>query len=224
MTRVAWDTFPEQVRPLALEGLDADGVREVLEGMGLLRSDGDVDVVRQLHHLTSGDPLLIGLYAEALWSEQRRRSTTAPWRPVDLQGAVPGLKGFFERWLLGQKMLWGEEQPLREAEVRATLAILSQAIGPLRNGELQAVMLRAYGVSNWSVRETLAPLARFLISDGANQGYVFSHSRLADFFGSEYVGEAEAEHIRQSFLGWGMDVLQALRDGAPHLAKFRPTC
>jgi len=220
MARVGWDAFPERVRPLALDGLDRDGIREVLAGMGISIAppDPSLDIVAELHRLSEeGDPLLIGLYAEALWKEQHE-GTAHPLSWAELKKAVPGLKGFFDRWLAGQQMLWGDKQPLRESQTRAVLAVLSQALGPLRNGELREVMRRSFAIVDWAVRETLVPLARFVIGDGEKQGYIFSHPRLAEFFGApdEYVSREETERVRDSFLTWGTDTLHRLQTaGAP---------
>ncbi len=222
MRLLGWNSFSETVRPLALGGLDESGLREVLEGMqlGIAKPSAEIDIVAQLYRLTSGDPLLIGLYAQALWDEQRQQVTASPWRPVDLKDIKPGLKGFFQHWLEGQQLLWGDKRPLAEAQVRAVLSILAQALAPMRTADLRELMRRAYGISSWSVPDTLAPIARFVIGDGTNQGYTFSHPRLAEFFGTDdYIDTEEAARVRDSFLAWGNEVLRNLVRGTAQPAS-----
>ena len=90
---------------MQLGGLDVDGVRDVLRKMGnpLDALAPRFDIVRRLHELSQGDPLLVRLYVEALLPQGIR---AAAFTPDDLLTLHPGLKPFLDRWFEEQKRLW----------------------------------------------------------------------------------------------------------------------
>ncbi len=213
MARLGWDTVEQHVRPLRLEGLSIKGVRQVLRGLALPAPYTSAEMVDVLFHLTEGDPLLVGLYAEQLF-DQSQDAIDAPWTIEDLRSASPGIESFFERWLADQERLWGGSHPLEETRVRGCLAILAHALGPIRAAELRTMMSLAYGVGDWTLRTTLEVLARFVIGDGRNHGFSLTHPRLTEFFSSEsFIGADERDRVRNSFLRWGRETLDALDAG-----------
>ena len=77
-----------------------------------------IDIVKQLHRLSEGDPLLVRLYIEELQKYIREPNL---FQVEELQRLRPGLKAFFEAWFEDQRKLWGRSQPLRETRVRTVL-------------------------------------------------------------------------------------------------------
>jgi len=215
LTRLAWDGFAEAVRPLELPGLDPHEVAEVLDGMGLTPLDPATRAERaqEVWRLTAGDPLLVGLYAEQLW-RQEQDVRAPPWRIEDLRRIDPGLKAFFERWAQDQEALWGGAEPWSDATVRAVLAVLAQALGPMMLDDLREVCRRAFNLRLGAARAFLAPLTRFVVGDGTQHGLVLAHPRLNEFFASaEFIGADERDTVEAAFLAWGEAVVAALNAG-----------
>ena len=203
---------------MGLAPLDRDGIRDVLTSLRVPETDDSKEIVEALAELTEGDPLLVGLYAPHVCGEPYRGVRLTPAR---LARMSPGLSGYFNDWFERQKRKW-ELDGRRENDVLtppslAALAILGQARGPLKDTELKA-LLRHVGVGHHDL--TIGPLLRpfdsFLRGDGRRAGYVFSHPKLADFFGGqmrlneEYCDELSEEIIgkaEQSYLDWGAEFL-----------------
>src|SRR5690348_14951788 len=62
------------------------------------------EFIRRLHELTEGEPLLLRLYIEDLWT---RLSNTANRLALsDLDHIEPGCRGYFEDWLERQSEAW----------------------------------------------------------------------------------------------------------------------
>ncbi len=204
---LGWENAPVQAETLA--GLTREGVADVLEKMGvpLDRLARNVDVVAELHRLSEGgDPLLVKLYVEDLWS---RGEEATRLKPEDLRGIEPGYRGFFERWWEDQEKLWEQQnrEPLQREEVERLFYALAAAQGPLRRDELR----RLTGLSSLRLREALKPLARFVIQGEA--GYAYAHPKLGQFFWEEELSEEEREEWDERFLAWGREVLQGLKEG-----------
>lgn len=200
-------------RSIDLSTLTKEGVARVLESMGfpLAHLGAKVDIMSELYRLTEGDPLLVKLYVEDLWS---RKETVGSLKPKDLSQLKPGLNGYFDRWLDDQRKLWGKESPLKEQAVQTLLSALACSLGPLdQDGLLQLTKL-----SSWDLREALKPLDRFIIGDGKAHGYAFSHPRLGDYF-KDALAASEQQTWQQRFLDWGKETVQALEDGSLLPAK-----
>ena len=206
---LGWDQ-PGRGRACNLAPLTPAGVSDVLqrmrvplEGMG-----GDAGAASELYRLSEGDPLLVRLYVDDLAS----RGAKAP-SLEDLRAIPPGLKGYFDRWWNEQRSLWGPERsPLREGTVRAVLKLLSCALGPLTRDDILALTPQELGHDAFVLEETLRPLARFVIGDGRDQGYVFSHPRLRNYF-YDVLSAQERRDWEDRFLTWGRDVAATLNDG-----------
>ena len=106
--------------PMALPLLDQADIADALRQMGfpLDRLGARVDIVAELYRLSDqGDPLLVRLYVNDLWT---RREVAASLQPEDLQDIQPGLGGYFKRWWEDQKRQWKlqRDDPSREREDR----------------------------------------------------------------------------------------------------------
>jgi len=191
-----------------LSPLTCDGVSDVLARMGapLDLVSSKIDIISELFRLSGGDPLLVRLYADDLWS---RRDQAASLSPDDLHDIPPGLEGYFQRWWREQRVLWGKETPLREKTVQAVLNLLACALGPLTTEDLIQVAPEECGLDTWTLEDALQPLSRFVIGDGRTHGFVFSHPRLAGHF-YEQLSELERRTWTARFLDWGRRTLVAL--------------
>lgn len=212
LRRLGWER-KGLARSIDLSTLTKEGVARVLESMGfpLAHLGAKVDIMSELYRLTEGDPLLVKLYVEDLWS---RKETVGSLKPKDLSQLKPGLNGYFDRWWDDQRKLWGKESPLKEQAVQTLLSALACSLGPLdQDGLLQLTKL-----SSWDLREALKPLDRFIIGDGKAHGYAFSHPRLGDYF-KDALAASEQQTWQQRFLDWGKETVQALEDGSLLPAK-----
>ncbi len=212
LRRLGWER-KGLAQSIDLRTLTKEGVARVLVSMGfpLAHLGAKVDIVAELYRLTEGDPLLVKLYVEDLWS---RKETVGSLKPEDLGKLKPGLTGYFDRWWDDQRKLWGNESPLKEQNVQTLLSALACSLGPLD----QEGLLRLTKLSSWDLREAVKPLDRFIIGDGKVQGYAFSHPRLGDYF-KDVLSESEQQTWQQWFLDWGKDTVQALEQGTVLPAK-----
>ena len=149
--------------------------------------------------MSEGDPLLVRLYVEDLWS---RGVAANRLQPEDLEAIRPGLAGYFQRWWREQQILWGNTAPLREMAVQSVLNLLACALGPVTAGDLMQLAPEESGLSTWTLQEALRPLDRFVIGDGREQGFVFSHPKLAIYFYGLLTPQ-ERRKWDQRFLEWG---------------------
>ena len=190
--------------------LDRSQVAEVLQSMGnpLAAIVTDVDIVRELHRLTGGDPLLVRLYVEALLSTDEYAAFLAPGNLAHQQ---PGLKAYFDQWWDDQHRQWGSSFPLREIAVRTMFNIMACAQGALSTDDLLALM-EPEGFVYLQLEEALHHLARFVVGNGKGQGYVFSHPRLNQYF-YEKLPVRERQEWEKRFTSYGRQTLVALGNG-----------
>ena len=209
LRRLGWEQ-PSLAQPYDLDILTREGVARVLESMGfpLAQLGAQVDIVAELYLLTEGDPLLVKLYVEDLWSHKERVATL---KPEDLGTLKPGLEGYFDRWWDDQRKLWGKDSPLKEQNVQTVLNVLACSLGPSTQDDVLH-LTRQVGLTSWGLEEALRPLDRFVIGDGKVHGYVLSHPRLGDYF-EERLSASEQQVWQQQFLDWGKETIQTLEQG-----------
>ncbi len=183
---------------LSLSGLSDQGVADVLEHMGAPLSQLGIraDIVRELHRLSDGDPLLVRLYVDDLL---KQAPLSARLKVTDLHTIAPGLDGYYERWWDDQRRLWGEGRPLREKRVQLLLELLAGALGPLSRDDLLG--LAPAELDSWSLVDAMEPLDRFIVGDGIHNGFVFSHPRLGIFW-RERLPRSERDRLEERFLRW----------------------
>ncbi len=210
LRRLGWEG-PGRAHTLELGLLSQTGVAEVVHKF-VLKPDQHgqgTPIARELHRLSEGDPLLVHLYLEHLREQQ---SELTHLQPEDLQAIRPGLEGYFDHWWQDQRRLWGQQAPLREPAVQDVLNLLACALGPLSQEALLALAAPEHRLSTWALKETLLPLQRFVLGDGRQQGYTFSHPRLGQYF-YEQLSKAERQATEERFLKWGQQTLAALNAG-----------
>ncbi len=210
LTRLGWDRPGLAISPL-LDPLDKSGVRDVLIKMGcpLDELGQRMDIISEVHRLSEGDPLLIRLYVEDLWSKGPNAQRL---KPEELSQSAPGLNGYFKKWWNDQRILWGDKTPLREISVQTILNLLAAALGPLSRVDLLSLCGKDSGINSLTIEDALTPLARFIVGDGDKQGYVFSHPRLAQFFREQLILKEWLEWD-QRFLAWGANYIKSLTEG-----------
>jgi hypothetical protein len=217
LQRLGW-TSPGLARTLDLSPLDRNGIVSVLNQMGFPLDivSTHVNIVSELYRLSEGDPLLVRLYVDDLWSQGE---AVVRLRPEQLRAIRPGLEGYFERWWQDQRLLWSESALEHETLTQTILNLLAAALGPLSQTDILSLLPSGAEVEN--LERSLAPLARFVTGDGIHQGYVFSHPRLGNYFLEEQLNESERQTVEQRFLDWGAQTLAALNEGhlAPELAS-----
>jgi hypothetical protein len=177
-------------------------------GFPLDRLGQRVDIVAELYRLSEGDPLLVRLYVDDLWA---KGEAAVRLQPEDLRAIRPGLQGYFSRWWDDQRRLWGNQTPLREPAVQALLNLLACALGPLKRVDILRLVPAETGLNTWMLEEALRPLARFVLGDGEQQGYVFSHPRLGAYF-YERLARGDRQATESRFLAWGEETLEALNE------------
>ena len=220
LRRLRWDERATRIIPL--HPLTREGVAQVLEAMGHPLADlaARTDIVGQLHRLSQGDPLLVQLYVKALKGEGRQ---AAFLKPDDLARLRPGLKAYFETWFEAQDRAWRAQGkvPLRERDdVMAFFNILAVALGPLRREDVAEVagppLDRGY-----RIRQVAEEVRRFVLGDGEEQGYVFSHPRLGQHFWEQMLPK-ERRAWEERFLAYGKRVLEDLHAGRLHPRQAPP--
>lgn len=199
LRRLGWET-PGMAATLTLAGIDEGGVADVLAHMGfplagLAERD---DIVRELHRLSEGDPLVVRLYVDDML---RRGEGIAGLRIEELRRIEPGLKGFFARWWDDQRRLWGRDNPLRERAVQLIMELLAGALGALSRDDLLALVPDDIGLNCWTLEDALEPLRRFIVGDGIEQGYVYSHPKLAIHF-RDGLTRVDRDRLEKRFLTW----------------------
>lgn len=225
--RLGWERF-KLAEAFTLENLTRDGVRDLLGNLKqpLAASPGHKEILDQLYSLTSGDPLLVELYVR--WLDEQNESIRL--RPEDLARIEPDYKGFFEYWWQAQEQLWvqtNQTNPMERESVRTLLSIFATALGPLSIGDIRDLVPGKIFTSKYAIREALKPLRRFVIGEGEEVGFSFSHPRLADYFREEFLYDHERRNWQATFVEWGNVVIDRLQktddanfQASPYLLQY----
>ncbi len=213
LSRLGWER-KGTASILDLDPLDSSGIADVLLRMGVPLDELSrrVDIVTELHRLSEGDPLLVNLYVEDLWSRGEQASRL---RPEDLGSIRSGYEGYFDRWWSDQKKLWGKETPLRGKSVRLVFNLLCGAMGGLTKDDLMALDPKKE-LNTYAIEEAFNALKRFVIGIPDERrkkeiGYVLSHPKLRDYFW-DTLTEKERTELEARFVIWGEQTMQALID------------
>ena len=224
-THLGWR---QDAKTLTLAPLDDAAAREMLLVRGARPLDLNATVVRRLMELTQGEPLLLSLYAQDLWSSNSDNMI----RLQDLSQVGTGFRGYFNRWMAKQSAIWRAEGQHHGTDDKdhllSILNVLSCAHGRLTlNGLDQVVRRFAGGSRPLRARESLEPLRRFVLgissarSSDALAGYVLAHPALATYFLAE-MPPAEAAKIRRAFIDWGLAEVVAARHATNQNVRIDP--
>ncbi len=213
LNRLGWE-HPGKSSIINLEPLDSSGVADVMFHMGcpLDNLSRRVDIVSKLHYLSKGDPLLVNLYVEDLWS---RGELASRLQPEDLENIQPGYEGYFDRWWSDQKKLWGKEAPFHKKNVQRVFSLLSGAMGGLTKDDIQALDTES-DLNSSVIEVALDVLKRFVIGIPYERreseiGYVFSHPKLQDYFWGKLT-KKEKKEIETRFIVWSEHTIEELMD------------
>jgi hypothetical protein len=215
LRRLGW-TFPlSEARTMEVRPLDRAGIADVLQKMGspLDHLSGDVDIIGELHRLTSGgDPLLLALYVYDLL-----KAGDAPARlsPSDLRTRKPGFGNYFKDWFEEQQKAWVDaRQHVDIHGLNLILATLGCAQGPLSLADISNVVKTAApAVDMITTLDTLAPVKRFIIGDGIETGFVLSHPKLAEYFRNEhFAGSDIISRVDAAYTTWGERIVAAVNE------------
>jgi hypothetical protein len=208
LRRLNWERSGLASAP-SIVPLDRAGVADVLLKMGcpLDELSRNVDIVAELYRLSEGDPLLVSLYVGDLWAKGEEVTRL---KPEDLAGIQPGYKGYFDRWWDDQEKLWGADTPLMRPNVQLLLNLLACALSGLIRGDL--VRLAPQELNRYTLDNAFKALQRFVIGDGVNFGYTFSHPKLGQYFWDSLTPTEQAQ-MEGRFLAWGQETLQEFIDG-----------
>ena len=203
--RLNWTGGNTRQMNLAVLGLDE--FRDVLRKMGnpLDGLASDFDIVKRLHELTEGDPLLVRWYVETLREES---PDTVRLRVNDLLKISPGLGQFVDFYFAQLEALSSVSSQARDSMIQA----LSVAHGPLSSEDLFHLAPGELANPEAAAKQ----LQRFVIGDGNKQGYVFSHPRLRQYFLEEKLPKGIVQEWQKRFLRYGRATLEGVQSG--HLA------
>lgn len=209
LLRLGWEHVGKATT-LNLDPLDSSEVADVLLRMGVPLDvlSRRVDIISELYRLSEGDPLLVNLYVEDLWSRGHEASKI---QPEDLQNIKPGYEGYFDRWWKEQKKIWGNDAPLREKSVQLTFNLLCGAMGALTKNDLMALDLEN-DLTTFTIEDAIDELERFVIGipdmlRKAEVGYVLSHPKLRDYFWDN-LDRREKFLIEKRFISYGEQTLE----------------
>ena len=157
------------------------------------------DMGAELHRVSKGDPLLVRLYVDDLVSQGEKAARLTPEslsaipNPVSRATSTDG--GKTSRRCGGRNRQCGKRRSCGSPAPPC-------AMGPLAHDDVLRLTPRELGGDTFVLKEALRPLTRFVIGDGVEQGYVFSHPRLRNYF---YDTLSEPEHLDWDgrFLAWG---------------------
>ncbi|QGZ60066.1 hypothetical protein [Paraburkholderia acidiphila] len=211
--RVGWTSERAKVERMRLGALGRDDVHELLRAVAIAGPANYLEDLRdELYRLSGGDPLLLQLYVSDVLEEQKQGRLT----DVDsLSKATPGFAAYFGGWMRLQRSVWdASKRTFDDKLIKACLAILSVSAGPLRHDDLAGLVPGVIAGDAFIDADTLEPIQRFIVGDGAEHGYAFAHPKFGIYVREEYlqlgpwIGAAE-----QAFVEWGRRVVREVNDG-----------
>ncbi len=196
-------------RAFSLPRLSRRSMLRAVENLGLRFASGQErdSAVRELDRLSQGEPFVVALYLESLLKDGGGN------RRVDvLKRLEPGLDGFFRKW-------WEDHEKLVHGtvardQVQTILDALGAALGPLLLDDLQEVVGRRDHMTGHELKAAVKVVSRFVLGDGKETGYVFSHPLLREFF---YARHSMTKRDRREwdvrFVDWGRSVVDGVEKG-----------
>jgi hypothetical protein len=205
---------------LELDALDRDALAEAMIRLGA-PLDGLAErqaFLDELYRLTDqGDPLLLTLWLGQIW---RNRDGLPDLDSTGLERLQPSFLGFYRSWLADQQAVWAawssqQGQPAVDlVDFEKLMHVLAMAQGPLLLSDLVDVLGHLDGAVPWErdrLQQVLETAHRVVVGDGAVQGYVFVHPRLAQHFQEKAEADpALRSAVRAAFVRWGAATVRRL--------------
>jgi len=204
--RLGWEK--EWHQTFTLNGLSQDGITDVLFRMGnpLAQLGDEEEIIKELHHLSEeGDPFLVELYIQELLNDANQLTG---FKVDNLFKLKPGLRGFFDKWIDDQIELWGDGDPFEKPHIQAFKNFCAFAKGPLREYDFLQLEPQAFSNQARMIKQAVKTFERFIIS--TDEGYVFTHPRLAQYFTEEE--KHQAQTIQKRFVSYGKKILEGLNN------------
>ena len=220
--RIGWKLGRARVQRMALKGLRRHAVDDLLREVALVGTvEFRAELGEALFHLTDGDPLLLQLYVGDLLDQQKRGE---PIDAVALRKAEPGFSTFFAGWMDQQRKLWeADKRDFDDELVKASLAILACAAGPLMHVDLEGLVPVVLSEKRIVDADALRPIQRFMVGDGVAHGYAYAHPKFGIYVREEWLLHgpwiATAE---RAFLEWGARVVGEVNNGKLAPQKVPP--
>ena len=218
LSRLGWDR-PGYATQKFLDLLDVDGVRDVLFKMGdpLAKLSFSYDIYEKLHELSKGDPLLLRLYVESLLEKDE---DVAALTPQDLLNLNPGFTSYFDRWFDDQRKIWTEQYKAgiitknefdMDQGVKDFFRILSFAKSPLTIDDIYGIGFQKFKDQD-EIRKVVKYINRFVVGDGIENGFVFSHPRLGYYFANQ-LSTIEQDEYKRLFFDYCDQFFDLLKNG-----------
>ncbi|MEK1890377.1 MAG: ATP-binding protein [Phyllobacterium sp.] len=161
------------------------------------------DVAKELKRVSQGDPLLLGYLIEDM---ETNKGT------IDLDSSSPGFASYFAAWLDRQRPAWLQNSANTDALIGPIMGVLSCALGPIGNKDLSEIVESVFGEAPAITKQTLIPLARFVIGSGTT-GYSLSHPKLSEYFQTDFFQDGSIiERIKSAYIEYGRREISRLND------------
>lgn len=198
-----------------LKILDRPAVAPILESTGIAKPAISDALIDRLMELSTGEPLLLSLYAQDLSAIARGGGH---FSVKSLEGLSPGLSAYFS--LAFDSSGFAGEHGGQEA-VDTTLAVLAFALGPLEGPHLTDLVCRLCSLPRPVASDRFVrPLKRFIAGNGrADHGYVLNHPKLGEYLREERFGSPTRQLVEFAFVEWGRGVAAALSADPSALAS-----
>ncbi len=230
LSRLGWSA-PGSAQAIPLSKITMEGVKDILDQMrqlitggqnGIIEEiSGNLEVVKQIFRLSTGDPLLVRLYVEALIPKDGQ---PAMLKTSALENIPPGLNAYLWIWRSEQERRWEYEKRDSSLIVLTDelFNILSMALGPLSRNDLYTLSEERIGQGD-SFDHIMTAIDRLIVrinyvkQDGKIEPrYVFRHPKLSEYYQDKmpvnFLREIELrEEIEERYLSYGRKVLQRLK-------------
>jgi hypothetical protein len=186
LSRLEWQRDRRSTLCLTVPPLSRTGIGAALESMGYPVGNlpSWLELLKSLERLSEGDPLLVRMYAESLWSTAKFSERI---EPQQLEILDPGYAGFFRDWFSKQSGTWSDPDSTMRRRLEAVLAVLAVALGPIAHRSLEAVCGTYLNDKHFTLSTAdIKYIDRFIIGDGIEIGYSFQHPKFAQYFKGSY--------------------------------------
>jgi hypothetical protein len=221
LTKIGW-TDPDSAEQMTVDRLERQAFSALVQSDTLVSRlfATQLDIDEQLFKKTGGDPLLLSLYLQEVRLQLLRRNAA----DISLGDVPSGLAGVVSLWEddLRARLKSAAADTLSAA--RRLRSVLAAAFGPLRRADLH--QLCGAEVSSEAIDDAVDALSRFLVGDGDNDGYAFTHPLLGQHFYAR-LAERERVELDRRFVAWGRSAIEEIgngvgtpRDVAPYLVQY----